>query len=233
MPKRKKTPGGLTDDIYPQFHCGLWRHRHRRADPDSYSPPPEGGAVHPGGWAHLAHVQAGHPHHGRPDVYSGYWNRRAHRRLGGSPEGPSQPSGGIPLCPGVWGHRLCGRFPEAAPPRQRGTDRPPEIFPAAGGGRRVCHPDAPGRLSHPGPVYPLPECGDRGHPLDCIHGLRRLRHGGDGERRQPHRRGGRPGHRSDHPGDALLCGGVRLVRPHRPGHRVRRPGGGTVRLPHL
>ena len=31
----------------------------------------EGGAEHPGGRTHLAHVQAGNAHHGRTDVYPG------------------------------------------------------------------------------------------------------------------------------------------------------------------
>lgn len=38
-----------------------------------------------------------------------------------------------------------------------GLTAPPEVFPSAGGGHRLCDPDAPGRLPHPRPVYPLPE----------------------------------------------------------------------------
>ena len=95
---------------------------------------------------------------------------------------------------------------------------------------RTCYRGAHTACTH---VHPLPQCGDRGHPLGGVHGVRRLRHGGDGERRQPHRRHRRPGHRGDPPRGPVLHGGVRLVRPHRPGRPVRRPGGGAGRLPDL
>ena len=154
MPKRKKTPGGLTDDIYPQFYCAfgvtaiagqilipilrrLKAGQSIREDGPTWHMSKQGTPTM-GGLMFILGIGIAVLTAGWGDLQSGLHNIWWYSSL--------------PWC---LGHRLCGRFPEAAPPRQRGTDRPPEIFPAAGGGRCVCHPDAPGRLSHPDLYIPF------------------------------------------------------------------------------
>ena len=76
--------------------------------PDPSPAPAEGRPIHQGGRTHLAHGEAGDPHHGWDHVHCGHRHRGPGAEHPGHHGGRADGGGGAPLCRGVRRHRLFG-----------------------------------------------------------------------------------------------------------------------------